>query len=375
MISFTWDQNEVEKAKQKIRDIFEHRPVDKIPINFTIYSNPKKYTLHEQIKDADKGLEVILNNVKRTLELIPKDYVPVVGPEVGNVIIENAFGMKILFPENPEQFPYWNEPAIKNISDVYDLKIPDPYEDEFFVSCLKRLQYIVSKINNKIYLGGYDMGSSINTAMNLMGSDLFYRSLIENKEALHKLLEKITLTYITYFVLCVDAAGGLNKMGSISFHQWLPEGYKGCLADDVCANISPEMFNEFSKPYNSRIYRIFGPGLLHNCGPNPCAFEYSSHNPPIKGVHLFYEYSKNDIDKLAEAFARNAVLYLQWWNTDKPEKVIKEYMQVCEKFAPGSIVILVYDLDDSQYSDSEILEIYKEFNKISIEYTKSMVWE
>jgi len=375
MLSFTWDMNKVEKAKQKIRDVWEYRPVNKIPINFTVYSNPKKYTLHEQIKDVDKELDVALNTIKRTLELTSLDYIPVMGPEVGNVLIENAFGLKAKFPENPEQTPFWVEPIIKDIDDIYNLKIPNSYEDEFFIDCLDRLRYLASKVEGKIYLGGYDTGGPLNVALNLMDVNLFYISLIENKEAMHDMLNKITLTFIVYYSLIVDAAGGINKMSNIYFHLWTPEGYKGAVADDVCANIPPEMFNEFSKPYNSRILRVYGPGAFHNCGPNPCVFEYIDHDPPIKAINLFYDYSKNDLEKLAEAFAHRAVLYMSWWNSDPPEKVFKEYKNVCDKFAPQSIIIPQYGLDDSQYSDSEILEVYNELNKISIEYTKSMIWK
>lgn len=201
---FTWDEREVELAKQKLRNMLDYRPVDKIPIYFKVYSNPKKYTLHQQIKDVDKEIDVALNTVKRTLELVPVDYIPVIGPEVGNVLIENAFGLKSIFPKNPEQTPYWEEPIIKDISEVYELSMPNPYEDKFFMDCLDRLKYIssiASKFKGKIYIGGYDIGGSLNIAMNLMGGSLFYISLIENKKALHHLLEKITATLIVYIYL------------------------------------------------------------------------------------------------------------------------------------------------------------------------------
>jgi hypothetical protein len=56
--------------------------------------------------------------------------------------------------------------------------------------------------------------------------------------------------------------------------------------DDICAQFSPEFFNRFSKPFNNRIFARFGGGMLHNCGPNPCASEYLRHDPPIKAVDL-----------------------------------------------------------------------------------------
>ena len=319
-------------------------------------------------------MEVALNGIRRTLELVPLDYIPLIGPEIGNILIENAFGLKIKLPENPEQTPYWDEPLIASIDEIYSLKMPNPYEDELLTKSLERLRYLGSKAEGKIYLGGYDTGGPINVALNLIDVKLFYIALIENKEAMHDILNKITLTFLVYYSLIVDAAGGINKMGTISFHMWAPEGHKGAVADDVCANISPEMFNEFSRPYNSRIFSVYGPGAFHNCGPNPCASEYVKHAPPIKAIHLYYDYSKDELENLAEVFAHRVVLYMKWWNTDPPEKVFKEYRNVCNKFAPKSIVIPQYGLDDSKYSDNEILEVYNELNKISIEYTESLIW-
>jgi hypothetical protein len=374
MLNFNWSNTEVEKFKQTIRDIWNYKPVNKIPINFTILSNPKKYTLHEQIKDVDKQLEVSLNSIKRTLELVPIDYIPIAGPDIGNVLIENAFGLKSVFPDNPEQTPIWTEPLIKSIDGIYKIQIPNPSSDKFFQDSLERLIYWVSKLDGRIYTGNYDIGSPINTAFNLMGSNFFYESLVTNPAAVHNLLEKITQTFIIYYALLIDAAGGINNMASIYFSNWSPEGFKGCVADDICANISPEMFNEFSKPYNSRIYRIFGPGIFHNCGPNPCLGEYISHDPPIRACHIFYDYSKDDLSRFGKEFAYKAILYVGWWGYDKPEKVIKEYRDVCEKLSPKTIAILQYSLDGSLYSDNDILDIYNELNKISIEYTKSIIW-
>ncbi len=374
MEGFSCDEREVEAAKQRIRDLWAYKPVDKIPLNFGIYSNPKKYTLHEQIRDVDKQLEVSLASIRRTMELIPRDFIPHANTDIGNVIVENAFGLRSEFPENPDQTPIWREPLLKNLEEAYTLKIPNPYEDDLFQESLKRLRYWSARLGNRIYTGSLDMGGPTNTAYNLAGSVLFYEGLIDNPEAIHVLLEKATVTYLIYYALLVDAAGGLDRMGTIYPSLWCPEGRKGAVADDVCANISPQMFKQFSRPYNARIYRIYGAGWFHNCGPNPCVAEYIDPEYPIGACNLFYDYSKGDLSAIADAFDHRAVAYMSWWGSDPPEKVIREYQQVSRMLAPKTACILQYSVDDSLYSDRDILNIFEELNRISIEYTRSMKW-
>ena len=374
MISFDWDADEVERSKQRIRDIWNYKPVDRIPVNIVVCSNPDGYTLHDQVRDGDKQLKVALASVRRTLELVPVVYVPAVTADVGNIIVEHGFGQKTAFPEDAEQSPWFEGPLIHDIEEVRELRIPNPCEHEFFQDSLKRLRQWVAKLEGRVYIGGYDIGSPINAAMNLMDSTLFYTSLSDRPDLIHILLDKVTQAFITYYSLMIDAAGGLNNMASTENGIWCPEGRKTWQADDVCATLSPEMFKEFSRPYTSRVYGVYGAGLFHNCGPNPCVFEYVDHDPPVGGIQVFYEYSKDDIENFAKAFAHKAVVYIAWWGHDKPGKVIKEYREVCEKLAPYTIGILQYWLDDSQYSDGDVLDISRELTAVAEEYTRAMVW-
>lgn len=374
MVGFDWEQAAVEEAKQRTRDLWAYRRVDKIPIHVGVGSNPRHYTLHDQILDVEKELEVTLGSIRRTLELCPLDYIPNATTNVGNVLLESAFGLKADFPENPQQTPIWREPLLQNLDEAYTLEIPDPRGDDFFQDCLERLRHWTSRLGDRIYTGSYDIGGPTNIAYNLAGPVMFYQGLVDNPEAVHVLIDKATAACLIYYELLVDAAGGLDRMGTIYPGEWCPEGRKGAIADDVCANISPEMFKEFSRPYNARIFEVYGAGWFHNCGPNPCAYEYIDPKHPIGALQLFYDYSKEDLHLVADALDHKAVLYLAWWGSDEPEKVFREYRRACEIMESKTACVLQYHLDDAQYSDRDILNIYDELNRISIEHTKAMVW-
>ena len=67
----------------------------------------------------------------------------------------------------------------------------------------------------------------------------------------------------------------------ISPDYWFPEGRKGHVSDDISANISPAMYDRFSRPFHDLVFQRYGGGGLHNCGPNPCLAGYLSHQPAL----------------------------------------------------------------------------------------------
>ena len=67
--------------------------------------------------------------------------------------------------------------------------------------------------------------------------------------------------------------------------------------------MGPDIFEEFGIPYNSRLYRPWRGGLLHNCGPNPCKHPYLDHDPPIKGLNCSYRHSHKECSDFREIFA------------------------------------------------------------------------
>ena len=70
----------------------------------------------------------------------------------------------------------------------------------------------------------------------------------------------------------VTEIGGAGKMTNIEWGvSWFPEGRKGYVSDDPCANFGPDIFEVFSKPFNKKIYDRLGYSGFYNCGPYACA--------------------------------------------------------------------------------------------------------
>jgi len=177
---------EIERRKQVIRDVWEYKKVDHIPVMLTVNSNPYGYTMHEELLSKEKQLQLRLASVKRTLELIPDDYIP--------TMFANA--------------------------------------------------------------------------------------------------------------------------------------------------------KEFAIPVNSGIFQKYGPGMLHNCGPNPCVEHYLEHNPEICGADLSFKYSRDDLPKFKKIFRRKGILYLGM-DFSSEEQTIADYQYIIDSLSPVVIAIPSVIIDEA----------------------------
>lgn len=385
MLAFHVPLDEIEVRKQRIRNVWNYKKVDHIPVIISIYSNPWNYTIHEQYEDPQKQLAVALEGVKKSLQWVPDDYIPSIRPDVGCVVVSSTFGGELIYNKNMPNTTIGIKPIISNPEEIYKLKTPNPYKDGLMPAALERMRYFAKHTQGKIYLSNVDMGGPLNAACDLIESTLFYKMMLKNPEPLKYLLNMLTDLFIYYDQLLIEAAGGLENMASIDWdNTWCPEGYKGYVSDDICANIDPKSFELFSKPYNNRIYERFGAGLLHNCGPHPCVYNYLDHKPPIKGIQCHWDYSKKDLQKIADTLAGRGIAYImipcddKCWDQDfKPvtttiDDIMPIYEEIVNIFSPKAIAIPEIRIDAARYDKEEIQNLYWKLRKISEKYTEEM---
>jgi hypothetical protein len=361
--------DEIERRKENIRRIWDYRRVDHIPIMLRVESNPWGYSTREHFLDSDKQFQLEFEKVKLSLEMVPDDYIPAMRPDVGCVVIESALGGEVVFGDSLEQTCTIREPLLKRPEDAYGLKRPDPHRDGLVPEGLKRIKRFVERTDGQVYVSCLDMGGAMNVAFTLLGSERCLLAMYEAPEALEYLAGFITDVFVAFAEACVEAAGGIEHVTCTDFpYWWHPEGRKGHCSDDISAMYSPECFNRFSKPFNNRIFKRFGGGMMHNCGPNPCAGEYLWHDPRIHAVDLAYSFSKNDMPAFKEAFKGEGVIYLEF--TDTPEANLQEYRRVMEALAPDVIAIPCLTCGPTD----DVHGIYGGFLEVSKEYAARMNW-
>ncbi len=127
-------------------------------------------------------------------------------------------------------------------------------------------------------------------------------------------------------------------------------------------------------PYNNRIYKKFGGGRLHNCGPNPSIELYLNHDPEIKGLNCSFKYSKVDLEKIKNEFKGRGIVEFNVDFSESFEEIVKGYEKIANILTPDVIAIPLLFLDNT-WSDSDLTDIYISLRKISDRYAKEINWK
>jgi hypothetical protein len=288
--------------------------------------------------------------------------------------IENAYGMEMQYGDSPEQTPSVKGPLLSNLEKVYCLKHINPYMDGILPEFLKRLRYFAEQTNYMIPMTCLDMNGPMAIAMDLVGSEEFLLGMYINPKEVKYLLNFIVDDIIMVTDACIEAAGGINNLTCTDFvWEWFPEGRKGHVSDDVCAMYSPQTFKEFAIPLNDRIFKKYGPGMLHNCGPNPCMEYYLEHSNKIGGADLNFQYSRDDLPKFKKHFSKKGIIYLGMeYSSD--EQTLADYKYIIASLAPEVIAIPSIIINENYINTGKcnIRGLYEKLLGMSKEYTKNI---
>lgn len=372
MIQLDLDHAEIERRKQLRRDLWDYRPVDHIPIVFWLTPSAG-YTVREQRESTEIQFKVNVEAIKRSLRLLPDDYIPFAFVTAGYMTIATMFGMEVHWSSDPSQPPGVDGHLIHDLEQVYSLPRPG-LEAGLMPENIRRLRYHAANLPPDVYLTGIDSGGPLNSCKDLLDTNLLYLAFYDNPQAMHHLLKLVTGVQLELYHAVVEAAGGIQRMTGIDFSpDWAPEKYKSFVSDDICATIGPELFQEFSIPYNNRLYRPWGSGLLHNCGPNPAKGVYLNHDPKLKGLNCSYRFSHQEFPEFRHIFAGWGIIQAMFDYGETPEEMLAQFRYMMESLAPDTIGIPMCIIDDT-WSDSDITGLYWEMRKVAEEYAANMKW-
>jgi hypothetical protein len=251
---------------------------------------------------------------------------------------------------------------------VATLPTPDPQRDGWLPEGLRRIQQFADAGEGFIPVSLLDAAGGVNVAADLLGMTELMMAFYEQPEALHLLLDKIQNLYAATIRAGIAAAGGEQNITTTDYEDvWFPEGCKGHVSDDVSAGFSPAIYAEFSAPYHARIFKEFGAGGLHNCGPNPCHAAYVAHPLSPRSLDLSDTYSHNDLPKFKRSLRHKAFIYL-FYAGGTP--VVEWYREIMELMAPDVIVVPVFTLNLQDEPEA----LCNDLRPIATEYARRMDW-
>jgi hypothetical protein len=366
------DHNLIERNKQLRRELWDYRRVEHIPF-FPWLTLSCGTSLRERLESTELQFEANVAGIRKALELIPYDYIPSAYVTLGYMTIATMFGMPVHWGPDPEQPPGVAGHLIDDLEQVYNLRRPT-MDDGIMPDNVRRLRYHLDHLPSDVYVTGIDSGGPMNSLKDLLDTNLLYLGLYDNPSALHHLLGMVTGVQLDMYHTLVNVVGDVNRMTCLDFcPDWAPEKYKSFVSEDVGATVGPDFFREFSIPYNNRLYRPWGSGGLHNCGPNPCKHLYLAHDPQVKYLNCSYRYSQAEFPEFREIFAGWGIVQPMFDNGERPEEMLAGFRYMLETLAPDTIGLPMCIIDDT-WTDADISDFYWEMRKIGEEYAANIKW-
>jgi len=368
------DHNEIERRKETMRRVWDYRRVGHIPIGIWL-DDLSSYTLREQCENGEIQYKVNLACISRCLKTLPDDYIPYVRIWPGYITIGSMFGIPLHWSEDQNQAPGLEYHPVTDMARVYDLDMPDPRTAGLMPHNLKWLAYCARELPSDIAITGIDLGGPMNTAKDLLDTNLLYTAFYDSPHEFHYFLDRITNLQIACYDEIIRAVGSINRLTCIDFDPlWAPEGRKGFVSDDVCASYGPDIFRKFSMPYNNRIYQKYGGGRIHNCGPNPSLHLYLNHEPEIKGLNCSFRYSRGELDTMKKEFKGRGIVEFNVDNSESFDEIVAGYEDIAHRLAPDVIAIPLLFLDHT-WTDDSITEVYMALRHISERYAREIEWK
>jgi len=362
---------ELARRKALYRDLFAGRSLERLPVDVRV-TVPSPHPVQEQFRDGEKQLAVALANALATWEHAPSsDWIPAMRPDVGCSCLASAFGAKYFWGDDPDQTPGIKDKilTLNGLAEqVSALPSPDPDRDGWLPEGLRRISRFAEAGEGIIPVSLLDAAGGVNVAADLLGMTDLMMAFYDQPEALHALLDKIQTLYAATIRAGIQAAGGEENITTTDYEDvWYPEGWKGHVSDDISAGFGPAIYAEFSAPYHARIFKEFGAGGLHNCGPNPCHAAYVAHPFSPRSLDLSDAYSHSDLPKFKQSLRHKAFVYLFYSGGQSP---VDWYREIMELMAPDVIVIPVFNLIPRDQPD----ELCRDLRPIASEYAKRMDW-
>lgn len=150
------------------------------------------------------------------------------------------------------------------------------------------------KISKYVAIYHPDLQGPLDNCELLWGGEMFY-AMYDEPELVHAMLSLITDTYQRMMDAWFDR---FPPHEDINVH-WANLRHRGkiMLRCDSAMNISPDMYEEFSVPYDRILLEKYNGGAMHFCGRGDHYIEILAKTPGLTGVNLSQP-ECNDMEKI-----------------------------------------------------------------------------
>jgi uroporphyrinogen-III decarboxylase len=145
---------------------------------------------------------------------------------------------------------------------------------EIFAAC--------PKLSQCVHIFHPDLQGPMNVCEMLWGASL-YVDFYDKPDLIKDFLSLITETYIAFMRRWQEIVPPLDGYG---VHWSMLHRGRIMIRDDAATNFSPEMFEEFVRPYDQRLLDEFGGGGIHFCGRGDHFIAKVAEMPGVYAVNM-----------------------------------------------------------------------------------------
>jgi len=263
-----FSKGRIGEARERLSLAFQHRTGDCIPFFFNMMAKPREVFNYKDLAiDHEKALQLQVERWNLQFKLFPDcDVVPNFNMgDTGQGVIPSMFGAENI--SNDYGPPFTEGRIIKNLEE--DLpRLPkkiDPFHDGWGPLCLERLKFFLEATDGEVPCMYLDHQSPFGLAAKLIDGTQLMMEMYDHPDLVKELFKIVTDAMIDTIKAQREVACSPELLiGS----GWQPDFYNHLtIWDDFVSVIKPEQYEEFCKEPNERLFREFGSGHLHTCGP------------------------------------------------------------------------------------------------------------
>ena len=178
----TEEYNSIERTLRTLN----FQPVDRVPVDLHNFMLTPKYLGVTNFADFYRDGEAMAEGQVKAWKRFGHDVLLV---ENGTAALAEACGVKVIYQE--DSAPVASQPAISNLDEVDNLRVPDPYKDPLLSELLKSTRMVVDKIGDQAFVIGRGDQGPFSLACEIRGLSEFLLDLALGAELdkVHQLLE------------------------------------------------------------------------------------------------------------------------------------------------------------------------------------------
>jgi len=299
-----------EAARQRIHAAYLHQDTGQLPVvvmdvNYWLFGEEPALIPDDYFERDAAMFTFQIGKIRRHLERVQDDYVPLLFPWFGVGVVPSALGSRVAF--EPKMDPAMAGFLLTEPRAIKRLSAPDPLKDGLMPRVLQCIAYMRQQADLPVSFT--DCQGPLNIALSLCGVQNLFLWMHDHPLLVHELMDFCTEVLIGWVKVQKQHAGQRAGSDVFPLGVLLPGDFGGVwLSDDDCTVISPRLYRQFVVPYNARVFKAFGGGALHFCGTAEHQLENFLQTEGLTAVHCCCLGNFRQVYRMQQAFAGRLAL-------------------------------------------------------------------